>query len=377
MKKSMSILVMLLSTGLLAQKQKSYNLNKIFKSNKVEVVNRVIKAIDSSGFDYIKVSEGKGEGIVWLPIKDFKNGKIKIEMRGKDVMQRSFIGIAFHGQSNETYDAVYCRPFNFFAKDSVRRIHAIQYISHPNNTWKKLRDERNAIFEKEISNPPNPNGWFTLTIVVDNKSVKAYINEAKKPSLEVEKLNNSQSGKIGIFVADSGGDFRNITVVNTEQEQLKIEIGTELEVYPTGFMPTITSNIFIKQDWALRLRLGANLADRKDYSGLNDNETAKGFGGSIGIVKYFPIWKGNIIAGFTTDLWRMKTEWIDNNQKGTTTNLVIQPWINSGYLYNVTNKMNAGISIGFGKEINTMNKGEEVGQGWMGIATFSVNYSLN
>jgi len=164
-----------------------------------------------------------------------------------------------------------------------------------------------------------------------------------------------------------------------KSENLKnnLEIGTELEVYPTGYIPTITSNIFLSPNWALRLRLGTNIADRKDYSGLNDNETAKGYGGSIGVVKYFPIWSGNITAGFTTDFWRMKTNWIDNNQKGTTTNLVIQPWINSGYLYNISDKINTGISIGFGREINTMNKGEEVGQGWMGIATFSVNYSLN
>ncbi len=38
-------------------------------------------------------------------------------MRGKNVFQKSFIGIAFHGQDDKTYDAVYCRPFNFIAKD--------------------------------------------------------------------------------------------------------------------------------------------------------------------------------------------------------------------------------------------------------------------
>ncbi|MDD5151972.1 MAG: DUF1080 domain-containing protein, partial [Flavobacterium sp.] len=143
------------------------------------------------------------------------NGTIKIEMRGKNVVQRSFIGIAFHGQDDTTYDAVYCRPFNFLATDSVRKIHAIQYVSHPIYTWKKLREERNGIFEKEIKNPPNPNGWFTMTLIVENKTIKAFINDSKVPSLEVEKLNNIQSGKLGIFVGGgSGGDFRSIEVKN-------------------------------------------------------------------------------------------------------------------------------------------------------------------
>ena len=140
-------------------------------------------------------------------------------MRGKNVFQKSFIGIAFHGQDDKTYDAVYCRPFNFIAKDSIRRVHAIQYISHPIDTWKKLREEKNSLYEKEIVNPPNPDGWFTMTIVVDNKSVKAYINDAKKPALEVDKLNNNQNGKIGLFVGDdSGGDFGNVIVKQYKDE---------------------------------------------------------------------------------------------------------------------------------------------------------------
>jgi hypothetical protein len=82
----------------------------------------------------VGLSEGSNEGVILLPIKNFKNGMLEIEMRGKDILQRSFIGLIFHGQNDSTCDAVYCRPFNFFAKDLVRKIHAIQYISHPNFT---------------------------------------------------------------------------------------------------------------------------------------------------------------------------------------------------------------------------------------------------
>ncbi len=203
----------LLPLILFGQLRQDTDLVNLYRKGKLKSVNREIKIVSSDSGAYLRITENKKEGIVWLPGKDFKNGIIQIKMRGKDVLQRSFIGIAFHGADNNNYDAVYCRPFNFFAKDSVRRIHAVQYISHPDFTWEKLRKERNAIFEKEIVNPPNPNDWFTLKLVIENTTVKAYINDAEQPSLIVEKLNNRTSGKIGLFTGDSsGGDFKNIQI---------------------------------------------------------------------------------------------------------------------------------------------------------------------
>jgi lysophospholipase L1-like esterase len=199
--------------SILAQKSNTFNLFDLQLKGALQTVNRETKAITEGNKTFIQLSENKGEGLVWLPIENFKNGTIEIEMRGKDVLQRSFVGIAFHALNDSTFDAVYCRPFNFFATDSVRHIHAIQYIAHPVFTWKKLRDERNAVFEKQIINPPNPNGWFTMRLVIDDKTVKAYINQDKRPALVVEKLNDRKDGKLGIFVGDgAGGDFKSIKI---------------------------------------------------------------------------------------------------------------------------------------------------------------------
>ena len=162
----------------------------------------------------------------------------------------------------------------------------------------------------------------------------------------------------------------------------KIEVGTEFQLYPVGFMPLITTNIFLKEDWALRFRLGGNFANRKDFSGYNDDEVAKGFGGSIGIVKYFPSWwKGKTFVGATIDNWNMWTQWQDglqtpNPTTGTTYNFVIQPWMNVGYQYPITSKWNVATSIGIGREINVITSGQKVGEGWMGIATISTNFKI-
>lgn len=163
----------------------------------------------------------------------------------------------------------------------------------------------------------------------------------------------------------------------------KIEVGAELQLYPVGYMPMITSNIYINADWALRFRIGGNFANRKDFSGFNDDEVAKGFGGSVGLVRYFSSrWNGKTYIGATLDSWNMWTKWKDgvqtlNPTSGTTYNLVIQPWLNAGYQYPITEKWNIVASLGFGREINVITSGEKVGEGWMGIATISTNILLH
>jgi hypothetical protein len=117
--------------------------------------------------------------------------------------------------NDSTYDAVYFRPFNFHSEDPVRKIHAVQYISHPVFTWKKLRDEKNGQYEKAVNPAPDANGWFHARIEVSDGSVMVYVNDSKIPSLTVKKLNDRQDGKIGLWVGDgSDGNFANLSIVN-------------------------------------------------------------------------------------------------------------------------------------------------------------------
>src|SRR5258707_625793 len=82
------------------------------------------------------------EDVAYLPGIEFANGSIEFDVKGKDVLQQSFVGVAFHGVDGTTYDAIYLRPFNFRAQDPARRSHSVQYISHPTYTWEKLRNEQ-------------------------------------------------------------------------------------------------------------------------------------------------------------------------------------------------------------------------------------------
>lgn len=215
MNKYIAIILLVCSTSIFGQSMSNFDIVQLFQDKKLDVYNREAEISKLNRSSFLKISESFGEGLVWLPLDNFENGVISIEVRGIDMFQRSFIGIAFHGKDASTYEAIYCRPFNFLATDSVRRAHAIQYISHPTYTWKKLREAHNGIFEKEIKNPPDPKGWFTLTVDINRDIVKAYIDNSQEESLVIKKLSNNHNGKLGIFLgSNSGGDFRNIIVIH-------------------------------------------------------------------------------------------------------------------------------------------------------------------
>ncbi|HET6767847.1 MAG TPA: hypothetical protein VFH08_10625 [Chitinophagaceae bacterium] len=194
---------------------KKYDLFNLNKHGKLQVVNRSLTPFMDKKGNGVQFSEATGDGVAWLDGVNFANGTIEVDIKGKDVLQQSFVGIAFHGVDEKTLDAVYFRPFNFHATDSVRRIHAVQYISHPDFTWNVLRETQNAKYEKAIPLAPDPNEWFHVKIVIDYPHIIVYVNNSASPCLSVDKLNDRQSGKVGLWVGNgSGGEFANLVMSN-------------------------------------------------------------------------------------------------------------------------------------------------------------------
>jgi hypothetical protein len=197
-----------------AQIKQSFDLAKLFQEGKLTVFQRNVGfSDDTKHHKAIKLDERDRAGIAWLNRITFSSGTIELDLKGRDILQKSFIGVAFHGVNDSTYDAVYFRPFNFHAADPIRKIHAVQYVSHPKFTWKKLRDEQNGIYEKGLVAPPDPNNWFHARIEVKGDTIEVFVNGDKTPSLTVQKLNDRKDGNIGIWVGDgSGGEFANLTL---------------------------------------------------------------------------------------------------------------------------------------------------------------------
>jgi len=198
----------------IAQDFQSFDLHQLLKNNKISVYNRDVNTIQEDKYQGIKLSKHEGEGIAWINDVDFSNGIIEFDVRGENVKQNSFVGIAFHGLDNETFDAIYLRPFQFKEADPKLRRRGIQYISLPEFTWRKLRELFPEKYENEVISAPDPDSWIKMRVVIDGSLISVFIDNDTKPVLIVTKLTSTKSGKLGFYTGDtSGGDFANLRVI--------------------------------------------------------------------------------------------------------------------------------------------------------------------
>ena len=178
-----------------------------------KIANREMQPIAEGTWRGLRLDARSGDGVAWWPDVQFANGTIELEILGKNVPQQSFVGVAFHGQDEKTFDAIYFRPFNFKAADPMARSHAVQYISHPVYTWDKLRSEHPGQYEHAIAPVPDPDAWFHARVVVTFPSVRVFVNNATAPTLEVTQLSERRTGWVGVWVGNgSDGAFANVVL---------------------------------------------------------------------------------------------------------------------------------------------------------------------
>ena len=190
--------------------QQRINLSDKLQNKKIKAVNRTI-SLYGDHLDAVEMSAKDSDGIGIIKGVEFDKGTIEVELLGENNPGKSFIGIAFNIQNDSTYEVIYFRPFNFVAKEQIRKAHMVQYIFHPEFTWRKLRDERTGEFENEVGTPPNPDDWFRVIINVNEEKVEVYVNELPEPVLIVDRLTSTKSKKIGIWTGfGSSGRFKNL-----------------------------------------------------------------------------------------------------------------------------------------------------------------------
>ena len=182
----------------------------IEKMNGKQVV-KVVKDSTQNGADlptFVKV-----KGI------DLKDGTIEVKvlsrlLKNAPASARGFIGVAFHIDSlNSKFEGIYLRPTNGRAEDQLRRNHSIQYFSHPDYDFDRLRKEANGVYESYAD--MDLNEWITMRIEIKGKQAKLFLNNYKQPSLIVNdlKLGDNVSGAIGLWV-DGGteGYFKDLKI---------------------------------------------------------------------------------------------------------------------------------------------------------------------
>src|SRR5438128_2372677 len=123
---------------------------------------------------------------------EFSNGTIEVELAGAPEPgagegARGFVGIAFRLQEDlQTYDAFYLRPTNGRAEDQERRNHSVQYISHPEWPWFRLRKETPSKYEAYVDLAPG--AWTKIKIEVRGERARLYVHDNAQPTLIVNDV---------------------------------------------------------------------------------------------------------------------------------------------------------------------------------------------
>jgi hypothetical protein len=182
-----------------------------FAAAKMRAVNRQVTPLqDRHG---VHVSAAGGPGVVWIDGTDFGEGSIEVDVRGKDVLQQSFVGVAFHRKDDQTYECVYVRPFNFQATEPARHNHAVQYMQVPEFDWPVLREKFPDEFERPVHPDIKPTDWVPLRVAVHGARVQVSVGLVANATMEVRKLGQLDHGMVGLWVGNnSDGDFANLRI---------------------------------------------------------------------------------------------------------------------------------------------------------------------
>jgi hypothetical protein len=189
------------------------NLADLARAGKVRAAHRQVTELVDGGRQGARLSAGESFDVAWIEGASFTAGTLELETRGKDVQGQSFLGVAFAGANDSTFETVYVRPFNYRTTDAARHAHAVQYESMPAHPWAKLRSDFPEVYENPVAPPPDPNGWVRLRLIVEPTRVRVFVGEGAEPDLVVARIGPGKGGRLGLWVGNgSGGDFANLRI---------------------------------------------------------------------------------------------------------------------------------------------------------------------
>jgi hypothetical protein len=215
------VLQALLASGAMATAAPQARPYALEGASGLDLRNVLAEAREHRGKKAVRIVEVPGvqaETIAILPDSTFEDGTIELELAGQVLAgapptSRGFVGIAFRVDPKSlAYDCFYLRPENGRADDQLRRNHSTQYISHPDFTWQKLRQEQPGVYESYVD--LEPGAWTRVRIVVKGGEARLFVHGAEQPSLVVKDM---KRGPTRGFVALSIGQgteafFTNLTI---------------------------------------------------------------------------------------------------------------------------------------------------------------------
>jgi hypothetical protein len=141
--------------------------------------------------------DGREQCYVYLPIDDFQDGVIEVDIAG-DI----FSGIGFRGRENgQRVEKLYFRPQN---AGTDRHGNTVQYavIGREGGHWRDLRTQFPGKYETGADIEQGE--WFHAKLVIKGTSLKVYLNDSENPVLAVDPmLDGVSKGSVGVWGWDS------------------------------------------------------------------------------------------------------------------------------------------------------------------------------
>jgi hypothetical protein len=223
MKKVLTIVCLaLFATSVMGQtSQKNLPLDKVQGLTPLGVTLKPLTYAGKRSVQVVDTAQGITSTTKLVRINDllFHNGTIELEVAGKprsgaSGTARGFIGLAFRLSEDHTkFECIYLRPANGRAEDQVRRNHSVQYISHPDHPWERLRKEEPEKYETYVDLEVGV--WTKVKIEVQDNTARLFVHGATQPTLIVKDLKQGTgtTGGIALWIGpETEGYFRNLTV---------------------------------------------------------------------------------------------------------------------------------------------------------------------
>ncbi len=189
-------------------------------------INVQAEPVEHDGKEGLRVARADdytdGGTLVLLEGSDFRDGTIELELAGEpapgaDPSMRGFVGVAFRVDPADPgrYECFYLRPTNGRADNQLQRNHSVQYVSHPEYPWYRLREESPGVYESYVDLVPGE--WTQVRIEVEGTSARMYVHGSDQPTLIVNDLRHEErSGRIALWLHSSTlAHFRNLKITRS------------------------------------------------------------------------------------------------------------------------------------------------------------------
>jgi hypothetical protein len=160
----------------------------------------------------IEANNKRGGGMAIVNGQNFRDGTIEVDVAGRRgpyavPTDRGFVGVVFRLSADRgKSEYFYLRPDNGRATDQVQRNHSLQYSSHPDFPWPRLRKEFPEKYESYVDLQPGV--WTKMRIEVSGMTARLFVHDNTQPNLIVNDLKHGVSeGGVALWIGSGTEAF--------------------------------------------------------------------------------------------------------------------------------------------------------------------------